>query len=328
MRKMTVFLVVMLCFIVAVPLGALSQDKKDIGLKTFTIVSGPPTGAWYPVGAKIGELIGKNCDVKVTVDVGGSAQNVRRVDAATDADMGLASTPEVWYATKGMSPFKKEYKNVTVLGALVPYYFQVLVREGSGIHEWKDMRDKRYSPSKAGTGSEMLSRIILQEAGLDYSSIRKAGGAIEFRGYGPAAEAMKDGNLDAMAASLVYPYGVYTEYLMRNKGYFLPVEGKFRDKIIEKYPAYSAGVIPANVYKGQTEPLETIYYYSVLIIRKDLSESAVYEITKVIYENDQQIRDLMAGLKLFSKEHATDWSAVGFHPGAKKYYQEAGVWKQ
>jgi TRAP transporter TAXI family solute receptor len=327
MKKLSLLFCLVLLISIALSLDVLAEDRKDIGIKTITIVSGPLTGNWYPIGAKIGEIFEREFNIKVTVDIGGSAQNVRRVDAGEDADLGLASTPEVWNAHNGLEPFKKKYENVTVLGALTPYYFQVLVREGSGIHSWKDMWNKRYAPAKAGTGSEMLSRIILEEVGLSYDSIRKAGGAIEFRGYSSAAEAMKDSNLDAMTISTVYPYSVYQEYFLRSKGYFLPVAGELRDNIVKKYPSYSPVQIPAGVYKGQNEPIETIFYWSVIIVRADLPESVVYELTKAIYKNEKDIQKLMTGLKNFGIKEATVWDKIGFHPGAKKYYQEVGAWK-
>jgi TRAP transporter TAXI family solute receptor len=312
---------------IIVPADVSSQGKKDIGIKTLTIVSGPVGGAWYPIGAKMGEFFEKDFNIKVTVDVGGSAQNVRRVDAGRDADIGPASTPEVYNAYNGLAPFNKKHTNVNLIGCLTPYYFQVLVREGSGINSWKDFWNKRYAPGMAGTGSEILSRYILQEVGLSYDTIRKAGGAIEFRDYTSAADAMKDGNLDAMAQSMLYPIPNYEEYLLRSKGYFLQVEEPLRTKIVQKYPAYSPAELPAGVYRGQNLPVPTIYYWAVFIVRADLPESVVYELTKSLYKHEGEIRGLMAGLKGFGVQNALKWKNIPIHPGAKKYFQEIGIWK-
>ena len=328
MKKSIVFFIVSFLVTVSITVVSSAQTKKDIGIKTVTIASGPVSGMWYPAAAKMGELFEKEFNLKVTVDIGGSAQNIRRVDAGRDADIGFASTPEVYNAYHGMAPFPKKLTNMNLLGCYTPYYYQVLVREGSGIRSWKDLKNKRFSPGNAGTGSEILSKYILEEIGLSYDMIRKAGGNIEFRDYAGSTEAMKDGNLDIMAASMNFPIPVYEEYLLTNKGYFLPVEDSIRTKVCQKYPAYSSTDMPAGVYKGQTVPVPTFYYWSVLVVRADLPESVVYELTKVTYKNDKEIRALMAALKDFSTQNALKWSHVPVHPGAKKYFKEVGILKE
>ncbi len=327
MRKSSAFFVLIVWVTLSITAAVSAQTKKEIGIKTVTIASGPVSGMWYPTGAKMGELFERNFNLKVTVDIGGSAQNIRRVDAGRDADIGLASTPEVYNAFNGLAPFKKKYTNMNLLGCFSPYFYQVLVREGAGIHAWKDLRDKRFSPGNAGTGSEILSRYILQEVGLNYDTIRKAGGNIEFRDYSSSVEAMKDANLDLMAASMMYPIPVYEEYLLRKKGYFLPVEESIRTKITQKYPAYSSTELPAKVYKGQDSAIPTFYYWSVFIVRADLPESVVYELTKTIYNNEKEFRGLMAALKDFGTKDALKWNRIPVHPGARKYFKEVGLWK-
>jgi len=328
MRKSIMFFILSFLVTISITVVGSAQIKKDIGIKTVTVASGPVSGMWYPGGAKMAELFEREFNLKVTVDIGGSAQNIRRVDAGRDADIGFASTPEVYNAYNGLAPFTKKHTNFNLLGCYSPYYYQVLVREGSGIHSWKDLKNKRFSPGNVGTGSEILSRYILEEVGLNYDMIRKAGGNIEFRDYAGSIEAMKDGNLDIMAASMNFPIPVYEEYLLRSKGYFLPVEEPIRTKISQKYPAYSPTEMPAGVYKGQSSSVQTFYYWSVLVVRADLPESVVYELTRVTYKNDQEIRALMAALKDFSIQNALKWSHIPVHPGAKKYFKEVGILKE
>lgn len=328
MKKFMLFFAA-ISFLVTVlsPVETLSQTKKDIEVKSITMVTSPIGGVWYTAGAKIAEIFTRDFNLSVTVDVGSSAQNVRRINAGQDADLGMASTPEVWNAYNGIEPFKGKHTNVNLLGVLGQWCFQVLVREGSGIHSWNDFRNKRYAPAAPGSGSEILSRNIFELIGLSYDTIRKAGGAIEFRSFSEATEAMKDGTLDAMAMSSLFPVPNYEEYLLMNKGYFLPVEGALQKEILGKYPAYIPAVIPAGVYKGQKNPISTIGYNAIFIVRADLPESVVYKLTKSLYEHQAEISGLMVGLKDFGVKDALSWNKIPFHPGAKKYFQEAGIWK-
>lgn len=313
--------------VVIFPISASAKEKQNIDLKSLTMVTSPIGGVWYTAGAKIGEIFQNTFNLRVTVDVGSSAQNVIRVNAGKDADFGMASTPEVWNGYHGLAPFKTKLKNIRLLGTLGQWCFQVLVRKGSGIHSWKDLRTKHYAPAAVGSGSEILSRYILKEEGLSYEKVREAGGTIEFRSFSNSVQAMKDGNLDAMAISSLYPVPIYQEYLLTNKGYFLSISKSLQKKLIAKYPAYIPAVIPAGTYKGQNKPIETLSYYAVFVVRADLPDSVVYKLTKALYQNQSKIQGLMAGLKGFGVKNATEWRRIPFHPGAIKYFKEVGVWK-
>lgn len=327
MKNLTLLFAVILLVSFSLSVDVSSQTRKDIGIKTITIVSGPVGGSWYPIGAKLGEIFEREFELKATVDIGGSAQNIRRVDKGRDADVGLASTPEAYNAYNGLPPFKEKLTNYNLMGCIAPYYFQVLVREGSGVHSWKDLRSKRFSPGTVGVGGEILSRNILEEVGLSYDAIRSAGGNVEFRDYRSAIEAMKDGHLDVLAITMPYPIPLYEEYLLMNKGYFLPLEESLRTKIVNKYPVYSPAELPAGVYKGQNSPIPTIAYWTTFIVRADFPQPAVYELTKALFKHEKEIRDLMPALKNFGLRNAVEWKKIPVHPGAKKYFQEAGIWK-
>lgn len=327
MRKLIPLLILGLLVAISIPVDVSSQPKKDIGIDSLTIVSGPVGGSWYPIGAKLGEIFARKFNLKTTVDIGGSAENVRRVNAGKDADLGLASNSENLAAYNGLHPFKKKLTNFNLLGCMMAYTYQVMIREGSGVTSWEDLRDKRIAPGKAGLGGEILTRHILEEAGLSYETIRSNGGTIEHRDYRPAVEAMKDGHLDAIMITMPYPIPLYEEYLLRNKGYLLPVGEPLRSKIIQKYPIYCPFEFPAGVYKGQNTPIPTIQYWSTFIVRADLPESVVYELSKALWESEGEIRAIMAGLRDFGVQNALTCKNIPVHPGAKKYFQEIGIWK-
>lgn len=328
MRKTILCCVSCLLVAISIPVNGSSEPKKDIGVKTLTIVSGPVGGSWYPIGAKLGEIFEKEFNLKATVDVGGSAENVRRVDAGRDADFGLATVAEMTNALRGVSPFKKKLTNFNLLGCLMAYTYQVMLREGSGITSWKDLKNKRIAPGKAGLGGEILTRRILKEVGLSYDSIRKAGGAIEHRNYRAAVEAMKDKHLDAIMITMPIPIPLYEEFLLTNKGHLLPLKGSLRSKVIQTYKIYNATEVPAGTYKGQNSPVPTVNYWNGFIVRADLPESVVYELTKAVWKHEGEIRDIMAGLRSFSVRNCLKCAkGIPIHPGAKRYYKEVGKWQ-
>lgn len=96
-------------------------------------------------------------------------------------------------------------------------------------------------------------------------------------------------------------------------------------KIRESYPIWTRYVIDAGVYPGQKEPINTIAQPNLLVVRKGLSEEVVYQVTKTIYENLPFLNNIHKATKAMSLEEALDGLPVPLHPGAARYYEEAGL---
>ena len=63
----------------------------------------------------------------------------------------------------------------------------------------------------------------------------------------------------------------------------------------------------------------------MIIVRGDLSEDVVYELTKCLWEHIDEVYQTIPGLKDSLKlENALD-TTVTVHPGALKYYKEVGL---
>ena len=64
---------------------------------------------------------------------------------------------------------------------------------------------------------------------------------------------------------------------------------------------------------------------AVLVASTDLSEDAVYELTKALFENKDELIVGHPKFELLTDYDATKGISVPVHPGALKYYVEAGV---
>src|SRR5699024_4224623 len=95
--------------------------------------------------------------------------------------------------------------------------------------------------------------------------------------------------------------------------------------IDDKYPFFDTGKIPKGTYPDQEEDIETATINTSLVVNKDLSEDTVYELTKTLYENLDELEsthDIASEIKL---KDATEGMSIKIHPGAKKYYEEEDV---
>ena len=84
-------------------------------------------------------------------------------------------------------------------------------------------------------------------------------------------------------------------------------------------------VIEAGTYPGQMKDIKTIAQPNFLAVRADLDEDAVYMITKTIYENLPFLNAIHKATKVMALEKALAGLPVPLHPGAAKFYKEAGL---
>ena len=84
-------------------------------------------------------------------------------------------------------------------------------------------------------------------------------------------------------------------------------------------------VIPAGTYPGQEQAINTIAQPNFLAVRADVDEDAVYRITKAIYENLPFLNGIHKATKAMALDKAVAGLPMPLHPGALRYYREAGV---
>jgi TRAP transporter TAXI family solute receptor len=96
-------------------------------------------------------------------------------------------------------------------------------------------------------------------------------------------------------------------------------------KVMANCPYYTAYTIPTGTYKGQDADVTTITVKATLIVSASLDEDTVYEMTKAIFDNIEEITKAHAKGAELSIENATSGMTAPFHKGAAKYFAEKGV---
>jgi uncharacterized protein len=104
---------------------------------------------------------------------------------------------------------------------------------------------------------------------------------------------------------------------------FIPIPPEVIAKIGDK--AYTNGVLPANSYKGQTTDVPVARIENFLVTHKGVSTDTVYRMTKAMYENLDSLVAAHAAAKSIKLGNAITGMPIPLHPGAEKYYREAGL---
>lgn len=289
----------------------------------MVITTGSAGTGWYASGAKIAEiLMAEIPGLNVSVVEGGGVANLKLVNEGRNADIGYAETAAFQEAITGTGEFTEKAENVMGLAAISRDYLQIVVPANSDIKGIQDFKNKRLLPTKKGWGTEVMMRRLLELYGMTYDSIREAGGNVSFTAMGEMPALVKDGHADIMCVRGAAPLGIVLELEASSPIRLIPIDKEKTQEFASKYPGYIEVEIPANTYKGQTEPVLGLGIRTILMIRKDLPEDLVYKITKAMYEHRDEINNSFPDYNIDLDETFKAFEESEIHPGALKYYKE------
>lgn len=297
------------------------QAAQKINLSFPTAAT---TGALYPLGAGIANLWNSKLDyVNARVQASnGGVQNLNLL-LSKDAQVSFAVSSITYEALHGQRGFKdRAYKDVRVLAGLYYNPNQVVARAESGVNNLADFKGLRFAPGAAGGTTEVESRVHFTAAGLKYPEDIKA----QFVGFNESIDLMRNKQLEGAWIMAGLPTAAVTEMCATAGGKLVGMEPELIKKIQAEYPWYSEFLIPAGTYDGQTEDTRTTAVKMLLLTDASLPEDVVYDLTKTFWENLPELTRAHAVMKTVTPKMAvSDLSGIPLHPGAEKYYREAGL---
>ncbi|WP_305984911.1 TAXI family TRAP transporter solute-binding subunit [Roseibium sp. MMSF_3544] len=219
-------------------------------------------------------------------------------------------------------------KNIrAILGFKAGAYHPVTLA-GSGIEGWEDIKGKTvFTGPPAGSASatsEALIKILTgYVAGEDYTAVRLS--------WGEGYAALADGKIDMMVrpaeigSANVERFGLSGEFRVLS----IPQDKIENEELQALFGRPGRGMIQfdGDVYKGQlTEGQITALGFTQFVgTHADVSEDVVYNATKAFWENLDEVHATAFFLKDVTRDTAFTSVNVPLHPGAVRYYDEAGI---
>ncbi len=313
-----------LALALAVILGAAPAMAEQ---KFLRMASGPEGGSWYPLGSAMMSIVEKSLKISTKNGPGGGVGNCKVVESGR-ADLGWSYTHTTYNAFNGRGKFEKKHQNIRHLMSLYPGVFQVVAPKSSDIKSIADLKDKRIVPGKVGFTGTAIAELVLKAYGLDFNSIKQAGGSVSFVGYADSAALMKDGHSDAYMAVTSCPQSTIIDLNFRPGVRFLAIPPEYQKKVQELEPGLMPTVIPQSAYKGLEGDVPTVGTVTNIIINKNVPDDVVYNLVKTLYENWPELAKVKKKAIEDSKpELALQGASIPVHPGALKYYKEKGYVK-
>lgn len=309
----------LVCGVVVMALAAQVQAAEFIN-----ILTGGTSGVYYPLGVALSQIYGKaipgsKTSVQATK---ASVENLNLLQAGR-GEVAISLGDSLSDAWKGNEAggFKAPLGKLRTVAALYPNYIHFVATADSGIKSLADLKGKRISVGAPKSGTALNSQEILKAAGIAYKDFSK----VEYLSYAESVELMKNRQLDVTLLSSGLGVAALRDLAVSQKVVFLPIPADIVAKIND--PAFQVGVIPAKTYEGQNSDVTTVSVQNFLVTHEGVSANTVYLMTKSMFENLDQMIAAHAAAKAIKKENAARAMPAPLHPGAEKYYREAGLIK-
>lgn len=298
--------------------GSDSKDAEESAdLPEFvSILTGGTGGTYYPLGGAFASIISDELGIDANAEsTGASAENMTTLKAG-DGEIAFTQTDIASYAKEGKAMFKEKIDNIQAIGTLYPETIQIVTTAKSGIKSVEDLKGKKVSIGAPGSGTALNAEQILEVHGLTLNDIQK-----QDLSFDESTAGIQDGAIDAAFVTAGTPTGAVEGLSATEDVVIVPIAQDKIDELIKKYPYYIQDEVPIGVY-GLEKAVPTVAVSAMLAVVDSLSEDAVYQITKAIFENLDKVTHAKA--KIIDPAKAKEGTGIEIHPGAQKYYDEKG----
>ncbi|WP_029008060.1 TAXI family TRAP transporter solute-binding subunit [Azospirillum halopraeferens] len=299
---------------------AVAQDRF------ITIGTGGVTGVYYPAGGAICRLVNKDrrehgvrCSAEST---GGSIYNLNAIQQG-EIEFGVVQSDWQYHAYEGTSQFEgKKNEKLRAVFSLHPEPYTVVARADANARNFEELRGKRVNVGNPGSGQRGTTEVLLSAMGWTMSDFSLAS---ELR---PAeqAQALCDNKVDAIVYAVGHPNGSIQEATTACDTVLVNVANDAVSKLVSDNPYYAEATIPGGMYRNNPDDARTFGVRATLVTSADTPEEHVYVLTKAVFENFADFQQLHPAFASLDRKEMTQASlSVPLHPGAERYFREAGL---
>lgn len=251
----------------------------------------------------------------------GSTENARLLTAGEIdfGTMGADITLKAFNATDEFSDYQAGAINYVATHSGTGATVQVIAAPNSGIETIYDLKDKKVGVT-AGIMAGYFNDVLWAHdmTADDLKSLTNLSLA-------DLCNNLKDGTIDAFLYATPAPSTNFTDLATSSGIKLIDIGEEIVNKLIEAKPQYHRVDIPAGTYAGVDHDVVTFAQWTMLCCRADLDDETVYNIVKTFLENGETLEAIHKNAKGTSAESGSRGSLIPIHPGALKYFQDAGV---
>jgi TRAP transporter TAXI family solute receptor len=293
--------------------------------QTVSIGALPQGSLSYSIAAAVAKVIGDKTDLTTrAIGIGGGNIYFPQVNQGR-LDMSTAAGPEAIFASNGTGPYEgRKNPNLRVLARLLEFQTGFMVRKDSTIQSLADFKGQKIpsgftSQKLVGT----LVRAAMAAEGLSYADVK----GVPVPNFVRGTDELVAGRV--VASYLAPGSGITRKAHASVKIRFISLmESPGSLKIIQDIVpgVFYTTVKPSKRMPYITEPVKMLGFDYLIIVGAKVANEVAYKSAKALHLNKKA---LISGHGVFRgykpKLIAKKGLGVAFHPGAAKYYKEAGL---
>jgi TRAP transporter TAXI family solute receptor len=271
-------------------------------------------GIYYPLGGAIASRMSISDSTRqYTAEVsGGSVENINRLGAG-QMDIAMVIAMTAYQAQRGEGDFTQP---VSGLRAVAPLYANVthIMVPGDGAQSVADFGGLRVSVGPAGSGTEQLSRHILEAHGLTYDDVQP-----RYLSFAESSAALRDGAIDAAIISVGYPAAAVLEATTTSDVRLIGIDMAVMEEMLEIHPYYTIGEVPGGIYRGVEEPIPTLGVQNWIVGMESLNDEVVLTVLNVMQDDRvalEQVHDMAKQIDLSRMARPP----IPLHPAAESWF--------
>ncbi|MDX7989322.1 TAXI family TRAP transporter solute-binding subunit [Xenorhabdus sp. 12] len=323
-KKVKLLLAILAIIILVVM--ALAGKIENTNKRFLSVATASTGGTYYPMGVGLANIWSnhlKQENIQVTGQ--SSAGSIENIDLLqkNEAQLAILQSLIAVEAYQGVRNFENrpyhDLRSISVLWPNVEHF--VLLNEKIKDGTLNDIANTRFSVGPQASGTEQSTLIILKGVNLGKQNIQP-----EYLGYGDTVSAMRDGRLDGGALPAGVPASAVTDmYASGVSARILTVTDEQLNDINAIANSWFRFIIKPETYPRQEQPIQTIAQPNILMTTREIDEKTIYELTKVMFENQKEVHQIHSSAKYILPENALKGVSVPLHLGAYRYYREIGL---
>ena len=306
----------------ALPVESAAQTAVSLGTSSV--------GARFHVLAVgLGDVVSRHSKLNVTVEpIGGSDANIRALKAKR-IDFALTNSLAATHGFRGIGSFAKEGKapvRLILQGGLAAR--ALVARADRGINSPADLKGKKVQGRRRALAD---LEVVLKQLMKVYAVPENSVTIYAHSDTNEQVETLRLGTADAAMMPFGSPKTSSPPIRRLAETVPLIIVDFGRDKIpaILENPdlaGYAAATIHKGAVKGLEKDVTSLALGEYLVGRADMSDEIVYQLTKTFFANVKDFHAVHASAREYDLEGSLESPTIPYHPGAIRYYKEAGRW--
>lgn len=311
MKRKTVILLTLLSLAAAIFSGCSKEERTYIGFAT-----GGSSGAYYQYGSAIADA--GHLDIEVLIS-GGAVQNAQAL-LDGDADLAIMPGDVADYSAHGTDLCSEQKANKELKTVISLYGETVQIVAASGIKSVSDLKGRTVAVGTEDSRIRYIAEQIMAAYGLSFEDAD-----IVYRDMAEASADMQRGKIDAAFIISVLPSDTVDSLISGGKFRLLGIEEKYAEILKSNYGYYVDSSIPGGTYEGAEDDISSVGILTAITANGNADEELVYSVAKTVVEKQKKIEKSCDRAALLDTGAVTAGSALEIHPGAERYFTEAGL---